>query len=153
MAANYEPVTIGYDTTFELNEFHEPRIRSEIEVVMNTLLFVLFSKPGQYPSIPTIGLDIQSNLYEFYEDIDEEDLKAQIIEQCNMLGAYFLDGTITIKKANYKNKPSLLICVDGNAEYPDGYKHDDVGNSDRYLIGLTYDETNKMVSSIKEVNS
>ena len=32
---------IGYDATFELNEFNQPRIRSEIEVVKNTIEFLL----------------------------------------------------------------------------------------------------------------
>jgi hypothetical protein len=57
---------IGYDTTFELNEFNEHRLRSEIELIKNTILFILFAKPGQYPSLPHIGLDIQSMLYSFY---------------------------------------------------------------------------------------
>ena len=47
--------SIGYDGTFELNEFNEPKLASEIEVVKNIILTVLFFKPGQYPSLPTIG--------------------------------------------------------------------------------------------------
>ena len=54
---------IGYDCTFELNEFNEPKLSSEIETIKNTLLFILFSKPGQYPSLPQIGIDINSYLY------------------------------------------------------------------------------------------
>ena len=68
--ANYAIGSIGYDTTFELNEFNEPKLRSEMETLKNVLLFVLFTKPGQYPSLPTVGLNIGSSLYEFYDEIE-----------------------------------------------------------------------------------
>ena len=77
--ANYAIGSIGYDTTFELNEFNEPKLRSEMETLKNVLLFVLFTKPGQYPSLPTVGLNIGSSLYEFYDEIDVDDIKTQII--------------------------------------------------------------------------
>ena len=34
----YNNLTVGYDTTFELNEFNEPRLRSEIEVIKDVFL-------------------------------------------------------------------------------------------------------------------
>jgi hypothetical protein len=148
MAANYCETGIGCDTTFELNEFNEPRIRSEIETLKDALLFILFSKPGAYPSIPEIGLDIESYLYSFYDDIDEEVLKNQITEQCELLGAYIGGGTIQIQKTKYRGKPSLLIHIEGTEEYPSSYKHDNISSNDKYLIGITYDELNNMIYNI-----
>lgn len=139
---------LGYDATFELNEFNEPRIRSEIEVVKNTILYILFSKPGQYPSLPTIGLDIESYLYSFYDEINPEDLKNKIVSQCNALGCYFDTGMVAIKKQIYKNKPSLLIHIEGTESYPNGYMKDSGRISDRYLIGITYDDLNRMIYNI-----
>jgi hypothetical protein len=104
-----ESERIGYDTTFELNEFGQPKLRSEIEVVKNTILYVLFSKPGQYPSIPQIGLDIESILYSFFDELDEDTLVTKICEQCEALGVYFNSGSVAVKKQMYRNKPSLLI--------------------------------------------
>lgn len=139
---------IGYDTTFELNEFNQPRIRSEIELIKNTILFILFSKPGQYPSLPTIGLDIETRLYSFYDELDVQELKAKIIEQCNALGTVFDNNVVAIKKMKYKNEPSLLIHIEGKESYPNGYMRDQVKTTDRYLIGITYDEFKKMVYNI-----
>lgn len=139
---------IGYDTTFELNEFGQPKIQSEIELIKNIILFVLFSKPGQYPSLPHIGLDIQSQLYSFYDELDVEDLKVQLSGQCEILGAYFSQGTIDVKKTKYKNQPSLLIHIEGSETYPDGYMRDSIGTVNRYLIGITFDELNKMIYNI-----
>lgn len=150
MATNYEDTTIGCDATFELNEFHEAKISPEIEVVANTLLTVLYMKPGQYPSIPQLGLDIESLLYEHFDDIDIQTLYQQIRDQCSMLGMYINDGTIQIVKAYYHGQPSLLINVEGDAEYPEAYKHDDVGDSNKYMIGITFDEANRMISNINK---
>lgn len=139
---------IGYDGTFEMNEFNEPRIRSEIEVIKNTILYILFTKPGQYPSLPSIGLDIESKLYSFYDEINTEDLKEKLINQCNALGAYINSGMVDIRKQKYRNKPSLLIHIEGTETYPEGYMKDSYNGSDRYLIGITFDQLNKMIYNI-----
>lgn len=145
---SYNNLNIGYDTTFELNEFNEPRIRSEIEVIKDVLLFILFSKPGQYPSLPTIGIDIQSLLFSFYDEIKEDDLEYKISEQCKAMGLYFNDGTIQIKKTKYRGNPSLMISIEGAEKYPDGYMKDHINIADRYLIGITFDELDRMVYNI-----
>lgn len=142
-----ESASLGYDATFELNEFNQPRIRSEIEVVKNIIMFILFTKPGQYPSLPMIGLDIEGMLYSFYDEINTDKIKENLIKQCNALGYYFDAGMVAIEKMIYKNQPSLLIHVEGTETYPDGYMKDNINNSDRYLIGITFDELNKMIYS------
>jgi|GEM_PF-3200649 len=148
MGANYAIGSVGYDTTFELNKFNEPRIRSEIETIKDVLLFVLFSKPGSYPSIPQIGLDIETKLYSFYDEINEDDLKSQITEQCAMLGTYMSAGTLDIRKTIYNHQPSLMIHIEGKEQYPVGYKSDKLAYSNRYLIGITYDEMNEMIYNV-----
>ena len=154
MSANYAQGTnVGYDTTFELNEFNEPRIRSQMETLKDVLLFVLFSKPGSYPSIPQIGMNIEDQLYSFYDEINEDNIKSNIIDQCSLLGTYISDGTIQIKKAIYRNKPSLIIQITGTEHFPAGYKHDNINDTDRFYIGITYDELNKMIYNVNAVSS
>ena len=137
---------IGYDGTFELDAFAKPRIRNESELVKNTLLYILFSKPGQYPSLPFIGLDIENLLYSLYDDLDVTQLADDIIYQCAALGVYFKNGTINIKKTKYENKPSLMIHIET-------YHSDDVTKSakaQRYQIGLTFNELNDMIYNVTE---
>lgn len=139
---------LGYDAAFELNEFRQPKLRSEIELIKNTILFLLFTKPGQYPSLPHIGLDIQSLLYSFYDELNTDELKSQIITQCNALGSFFDIGIVSFKKVMYRGKPSLLIHIEGEEAYPDGYMKDSIDSANKYLIGITFDELNKMIYSI-----
>lgn len=142
---------IGYDFTFELNEFNQPRIRSEIELLKNAILFILFAKKGQYPSLPTLGLDIRKKLYSHYDDLDVDELKQEIINQCSILGNFFDNGIIDITKTLYQQKPTLIILISGKETFPDGYLKDNVGSSGKYLIGITLDELNKLVSDIKKI--
>ena len=142
------PLGIGFDVTHELNEFNQPRIRSEIEVIKDIILFVLFAKPGQYPSLPLIGLDIQNMLYSFYDELDCDKLKQQIIQQCEALGAIFNKNIISIKKTIYRKQPSLLIHIEGKETYPKGYMKDSTSDADRYLIGISFDAFKKMAVSI-----
>lgn len=142
-------MVIGYDTTFELSEFRVPRIRSEVETAKNIILFILFAKKGQYPSLPMIGMDIGSMLFSFYDEIDCDAIKNEIIEQCEALKFYFESSILGVKKAIYKNKPSLLISICGKETYPSNYMKDHIATNS-YLIGITYDELNKLIYDIKE---
>lgn len=142
---------IGYDTTFEMNDFGEPRIRGEIETVKDLLMFILLTKPSQYPSLPTVGIDLEDRLYNFYDEFDENDLIEDICSQCEVLRKYFSDGTIGIKKYKYKNKPSLLIIIYGRETFPQGYHVNHADSTDKYLIGLTFDEMNQLIYDTKSV--
>jgi hypothetical protein len=141
---------LGYDLTFELNSFGQPRIRSEIEMIKNIVLYVILSKPGQYPSLPNIGLDIESLLYSDYETLDVEELKKQIYAQCNALGTYFGDNTIQVQKTIYNNKPSLLIHIDGSDILPDNdeYLIDANAKNEIYMIGITFDDLDQLLYNI-----
>lgn len=138
---------IGYDCTFELDQFAKPRLRSEPELVKNTILFILFTKPGQYPSLPFIGLDIQNLLYMFYDDIDTGALVNSIYSQCKALGVHFRQGNVNIRKIRYKGQPSIMIHM----EIPSG---DTTFISDattsQYQIGITFNELNDMIYNVTE---
>jgi len=142
---------IGYDLSFEVNAFKQPRIISDLETVKNVIIFILFAKPGQYPSQPNIGVNIESLLYSHYDELDTEELKDKIISQCSAMKYYLTTGAVTIRKKMYRNKPSLLIQIEGNASYPKGYMNDSRANSSKHLIGITFNELNEMIFDSKDV--
>jgi hypothetical protein len=147
-------LNLGYDTTFELDDFGKPRLRGEGELIKNVLCTVLFYKPGQYPSLPLIGLDIGELLHSHYDDIQEAELRDSIIRQCGVLGAYFNSSQIQLRKVKYRGKPSLMINV--QTADNDLFTRDkvDVGLSEdpsQYLIGISFDELNEMIYNISEV--
>lgn len=135
---------VGYDATFTLDAFGKPKVIEEIDVVKNTILYVLFSKPGQYPSIPDIGLDISNMLYAFYDDIDEDELKQEIISQCGALGIFFEKGNIQIRKIKYHNQPSLMIHIEGERSSQNYHEKD----LRKYQIGITFNELQEMIYNV-----
>lgn len=141
-------ISIGYDATFALNEFNQPKIKSSIEMVRDIMMYILFSKPGQYPSLPQIGLDVQSILYSFFDELNTEDLKSKLKEQCEALGIYFENGSIEIMKTVYMNQPSLIISLQGTVSYPEGYLKT-ASNESIYLIGISLDELNNLIYDSK----
>ena len=148
MPANYANGKIGYDLTFEMNSFGEPRIRSEIETLKDVVLFILMTKPGQYPSLPQIGMNIEKLLYSFYDELDENELQSTLVQQCNMLGMYFQNGAIAFKTAKSHGQPDLLLQIQGAEMYPIGYKKDTNNTNKTYLIGITLDDLNQMIFNV-----
>ena len=135
---------VGHDTTFELDDFGKPRLRDELELIKNVVLYILFTEPGQYPSLPHIGLGINNILYSYYDEIVEEDLRDQIVNQCNALGIHFENGVVVIKKIIYKDKPSLIIHIERTIDD----EFIDTNNLNKYLIGITFDDLDKMIYNI-----
>lgn len=147
----FNEVTIGYDPCFELNEFNEPRLKSEIELTKDIVLFICLSTPGQYPSLPYIGLDLQSILYSHFDEISERDIQEKLIAQCQALNHPIKDGNVSIKKTVYKGVNSLLIHIEGTESYPNGYKRDGNNGTTAYLIGITLDELKKLIYNVNMV--
>jgi len=139
-------MSIGYDLTFDINEFGNPKIKSELESIRDIILFILFTRPGQYPSMPDIGLDIDSLLYSHYDDIDVFNIKNKILEQCAALGTYFDSNQIVIRKYIYNNSPLLHFQIMGIAKYPSTYQADDINTLGKYDIALTHDELNRLIT-------
>jgi hypothetical protein len=144
---------LGYDLTFELDKFSKPKLRDTTELVKNTLLFILFSKPGQYPSLPHIGLDLQRILFSYYDEITESRLVEMIADQCIALGLFFNEGSIQVKKIMYQGKPSLLIYIEAggdDSQMLNQFGIDPQRDVDVYKIGITYNDLNQMIFNISE---
>ena len=102
---------VGVDCSFEMDDFNKPRIKKEAELIKNCVMVILFMKPGQYPSLPYLGMDLPSRLYSFYDELNERDFENELITQCQVLNRYIRTGDIQVKKMKYRNMPSLLIYV------------------------------------------
>lgn len=149
-----KPGVLGVDCTFEMDHFQNPRLRNENEMIKNVLLMILFMKPGQYPSLPQLGLDLQQLLYSFYDELDEEELKQKIIDSCNALELSFNIGRIVVKKTMYRNRPSLIIRIltDTTDSWAESYvASEDQRTKRNYYIGITLNEMNDIIYNINEL--
>lgn len=71
---------------------------NESQTVANTILAILFGKPGSIPSMPELGIYIQGQLFNFFDTIDTDVLKTQLAEQCNYLDIYIQSEEFDIVK-------------------------------------------------------
>jgi hypothetical protein len=101
----------GVEPSFGTNSFNQAKYKNETETVANSILALLFGKPGFFPSMPELGIDIQKTIYMFWDEIDTDVLKAQIVAQCSEFKSYVNDGSLDIVKSIYNNQPLLLVVI------------------------------------------
>lgn len=111
------------DPGFGVDDFNNPKLLGEAETIKNNILTLLFMKKGSYPSIPELGIGIQDTLYQFFDDIDTDQLTQRIASQCTEFIPSVNAGSLKVKKTFQKtsagNTPVLLIVVPTTVEKTD----------------------------------
>lgn len=102
---------IGIDPGFGVNDFDDYKVYSDADTIINNFLMLLFMRPGTLPSLPNIGMEIGQYLYMFFDDIDVEGIKIELISQCEAFLPYVQTNDFNIIKTIYNDKPTLLISL------------------------------------------
>lgn len=119
----------GIEPSFGVNTFNQAKYKNETQSIASSILALLFGKPGYFPSIPDLGINIQDTIYMFWDEIDETALKAQIAAQCEDFQEYIDDGSLDVIKSSYNEQPLLLIVIPVQIQY----------KKERLAIGITTD--------------
>ena len=125
----------GLEPGFGINSFNRAKYKNESETIANAFLNLLFGKPGYFPSMPNLGLDIQSKLYSFWDELDTDVLKASIVSQCSAFKEYINNNSLDIIKSSYNNQPLLLIVIPVEVNM----------SKSNLVIGITMDDSNSIV--------
>ena len=102
-------MAVFQEPAFGLDKFRKPLVYEDWEAVAQSIIIVLFGKPGFYPSIPTLGMDMNERL----DKIDVDQLKGQLAYQLNIVSDLILTDQIKIIKkvlVGYKI-PALIILI------------------------------------------
>lgn len=134
--------TLGYDLMLDVDALNKPKVVSTFQLCINSILTLLFMKPGQYPSIPEIGLDIEQYLHD-YSDRNGilKEIRDKLYDQCNVLNIVGITFDCQFDKTSY-GKDALVITVTGT----DRVAYGSEGN--RAIIGISYDQLNKLYAKI-----
>lgn len=100
---------IKIDPTFAINDYNKPKMLSNMETYVNNVLILLFGRPGFYPSIPSIGMNIQQYLYKFEDEIDTNEIKNKLSLQCSDFLPEIDSGEFDVYKTIYKDKTLLIF--------------------------------------------
>lgn len=135
--------TLGYDVLFDTDEMYKPKVISTFEMCVNAILTLLKMKPGQYPSIPELGIDVEQYLHEYSDDPKIAlTIQRQLSEQ---LAALDYIG-INIQVFNDKfadGQSALIVKITGTETLTYHMKIEDV------VIGITYDKLGQMYTRVK----
>ena len=100
------------EPNFGLNDFNAPNMMKDNDVLVNMLLMICFGKPGCYPYLPQLGLNLQRYFYDYEDAIDVRSIKSKIAVQCSLLTDLISSGDIDVKCVRDEdNKPTLLIVA------------------------------------------
>ena len=120
---------MGLNPEFGLDNFDKPKVLNQTESMENDILNLLFMRPGQFPSLPYLGIDISQYLYMHFDDINTDFIKKEIASQCTDFLPYVISGKLDVIKTRMRNQPVLIIKV------PTIQRDDDSS----LMIGITKD--------------
>ena len=129
---------LKYDVALDYDSMYKPKVLSSFESGIDMILTLLFMKPGQYPSIPELGIDIESYLFEYSDDNKiPSEIKSKLDDQCSMLSMVGFDIDVSLQ--NMPDGTGALI-VTVSASETLGYGSE----SPKVIIGITYDKLNRL---------
>lgn len=131
---------INIDPTFSINDYNEPKMLSGKETYVNNIMMLLFGKPGFYPSIPSIGMDIQQYLYRFEDEINTEDIKSKLSVQCRDFLPEIQNGEFDVVLTTYNDRVLLIFKLP---------IIDDTNNGD-LVLGVTTNTAGEMIYNFVE---
>jgi len=137
---------LGYDVLMDTDSMYKPKVISTFEMCVNSILTLLFMKPGQYPSIPDLGIDIESYLHEYSDDPTiPAKIKNELSEQCNRIEITGIQIDCYFSKTN-DGVDALVVEVKGTEKL--GYGSE----GHHILIGITYDKLNRLYAKKRYYN-
>lgn len=103
---------VFYEPAFGLDSFRKPLVYEDWQVVAQSIIIVLFGRPGFYPSIPQLGVHIQDLMYEKIDNIDTDNLRGILAHQLEVFSDIIQsdDMKIAIKNTTGGN-PVLIIAL------------------------------------------
>lgn len=130
--------TLGYDVLMDTDSTYKPKVISTFEMCVNAILTLLYMKPGQYPSIPELGIDIESYLHEYADDPNiPSEIKNKLTDQCNRIEVTGIQIDCYIDQTD-DGTNALVVKVTGNDRL--GYG----SQSGNVIIGISYDKLNRL---------
>jgi hypothetical protein len=139
--------TIGVDPQIGIDQYGQGTQLKYLATFAATVLRLLYMIPGQYPSIPTLGIDIKRLLFQDFDKINSSLIINTIKEQCALLDVYIGENKIVVDKKMYNDIPAIRIQIQSAGGSADPTTSNSVIN-----IGITANEANEIISETKTVD-
>ena len=130
-----------YEVGFGLDNFQKAKILNAKESVVQMILNMFMMRPGNMPSMPHLGINIQSYLYRQDGDVDLEGLRTKIFSNCTDLLSFLTFGDIKVFFAPYNGQSVLVTVIPIQGL--------ESSASDVLMVGFTKDTNNDLLFSYK----
>lgn len=135
----------GYDVLMDSDAMGKPKVITSFRSCVNAILFLLYLKPGQYPSIPELGINVGQYLYSYADDKSiAMEIKQKLIDQCNAIKIVGVTIDCFIEEAQ-DNKSALIITVTGTEILTYGEK------SNKCIIGISPDKLDRLQYRVRTI--
>lgn len=102
---------------FKLNGFHRQKVFTEAEAYARQLLTLLFMRPGDYPSLPEMGINIPKEVrYKNMDYVTGGALKEKIMKQIREYASQIDVKDLSIDSVKYKGQYYVLFNFQLQAE-------------------------------------
>ena len=135
-------VEVKRELDFGLDHFGNQKMLTLDDSIAQMVINILFLRPGQLPGLPHIGVDIAKYLYKFDDDLEINDLLAEIRVQCSPLMQYIDVNGMVMTVIQYNEQPLLVLNIPlrtgtNNTDITIGFKkNEDKITADYALINL-----------------
>ena len=135
--------TLGYDVLLDTDEMNKPKVIPTFQLCVNAIITLLKMKPGQFPSIPDLGIDVAQYLHD-YTDKQSVPLtiKQKLYDQLNRLNIVGIDIQV-YTDVTEDGHDALIVYVEGDERMEYNIEMPPV------VIGITYDQLGRMYTRIK----
>lgn len=96
---------------FKLNNFNQQEIYTGVMAYAHRIKNLLFMKPGDFPTQPAMGINIQSYRYQVMDDLISGALREEL---ANQISSYIVDipiENIQLSTGFYQNDYFLIIQI------------------------------------------
>lgn len=108
------------EVDFGFDDFGKPKVLTAADSIANLLINILFLKPGQIPSQPYLGININQYLYSFSDEtIDSATLRTMLTDQAPYLLQYIDMANLQVNTITDERGQGILyifapLLIDSN---------------------------------------
>lgn len=104
-------LTFKKEMDFAIDNFGQQKYHRSIDSISSILLNLFFMRPGTMPSMPELGINISSYLYQMTDELDTTELKDKIQMQCSDLLPYLIMGDINVSITKIQGQDVLVLSL------------------------------------------
>lgn len=102
---------MAVDPQFGVDIYNRAKYVNDDQTLVNNILVILFGKPGFYPSIPELGMNIGDILYSFEDSFDANQIKLELIRQCSDISDVVTGGEFDVMSMELEGEPLIVFSL------------------------------------------